>query len=243
MAEVAAGLYAVETVFEGAALGAFAVSRPTAPLHLGFRKLSLPVEIGDQLARSGHTFNIVKGKAYIIGGYSDSNLSSASLRLEKNQTPGDNAVLALTLPVASSTDGEGDVSPCDYEVISPTYKDAGRPLAPQSGTAQSEVITRSQCLLRRTGHSTVAVGDKLYIWGGNATSDVPAEDFANHFVVFDTLTSTYELLKVDISRCADGMPSPRTNHAACSSPHPIPNRPREGIRPHGEGTIFIHGGA
>ncbi len=115
MAEVVAGLYALETAVEGVALGAFAVSRPTAPLHLSFRKISLPAK-SHELARSRHTLNIVKGKAYVIGG----------------QSAGDNnAILALTLPVASSTDGEGDLTPRDYEVIRPRFRNADRPLAPQ----------------------------------------------------------------------------------------------------------------
>ena len=225
MAEVVAGLYALETAVEGAALGAFAVSRPTAPLHLSFRKISLPAK-SHELARSRHTLNIVKGKGYVIGGQSNGD---------------NNAILALTLPVASSTDGEGDLTPRDYEIIQPRFKDSDRPLAPQK---EAESGNDSHAIFDRVGHTTTAIGDKLYIWGGQTiTTDSTDENLFNNFVVFDPLTSTYDFLKVDATNCRDGLPSPRRNHAATSSPpqqsDPLPN----GSRLVGQGTIFIHGGA
>ena len=89
MAEVAAGLYAAETAVEGAVIGAIAVSKSTAPLHLTFRKITTPAE-KQRFGRSGHTLNVVKGRAYIIGG----DLNSSN-------------ILRLTLPAAVSTGGQG----------------------------------------------------------------------------------------------------------------------------------------
>nr|KAK5447346.1 hypothetical protein LTR18_002925 [Exophiala xenobiotica] len=227
MAEVAAALYAAETVVEGVAVGALAVSRATAPLHLNFRKITLPTR-EEGLARSGHTLNIVKGKAYIIGGCQD-----------------DSTVLALTLPVASSTDGEGDLTPRDFEDVQPEYRNDNRPLAPHDG---SEETSSSRFTFNRTGHTTTAIGDKLYIWGGKgSTSDQPPEDVpaqsSDHFVVFDVLTNTYSILTADTSKCREGLPPSRANHTATSTPHPQPGSLPDGPTIDAHGTIFIHGGS
>ncbi|KAK5259320.1 hypothetical protein LTR40_006202 [Exophiala xenobiotica] len=227
MAEVAAALYAAETVVEGVAVGALAVSRSTAPLHLNFRKITLPTR-EEGLARSGHTLNIVKGKAYIIGGRQD-----------------DSTVLALTLPVASSTDGEGDLTPRDFESVHPEYRNENRPLAPHDG---SEETSSSRFTFNRTGHTTTAIGDKLYVWGGKGTtSDQPPEDVpaqsSDHFVVFDVLTNTYSILTADTSKCREGLPPSRANHTATSTPHPQPGSLPDGPTIDAHGTIFIHGGS
>lgn len=232
MAEAVAGLYAVETLVEGAAVGAFAVSRPTAPLHLNFRRIPPPAKDG-ALARSGHTLNIVRAKAYIIGGEGQSSSNPED----------DNSILALSLPVASSSDSQEDLS-SDIEVIHPVFKNDNRPLAPQTDPATG---SRTSFTFNRAGHTTTAIGDKLYIWGGKGTTpdqtadDVPAQS-SDHFVVFDTLTNTYSILTADTSKCRNGLPPPRANHSATSSSHPQPGSLPDGPRIDAHGTIFIHGG-
>ena len=247
MAEAVAALYAVETALEGAALGAFAVSRSTAPLHLSFRKISSPAR-NHELARSGHTFNIVKGKGYIIGGQSDSHLTSGPSGLQDDPHRSKNAIMALALPVASSTDGEGNLTPRDYEIVEPQFKNAHRPLAQHPRPISADQTRSSASTFSRVGHTTTAVGDKLYIWGGKAEnasglkSEPSTTDLTDHFVVFDPLTSTYNILEVDTSKCRDGTPTPRTNHSSASSPHPQPNSLPDGPTTGGHGTIFFHGG-
>jgi hypothetical protein len=234
MAEVAAGLYAVETALEGAALGAFAVSRPTAPLHLSFRRISSPAE-GQKLARSGHTLNIVKGKAYLVGGQSDGEVISGS------SDSGEDRILTLTLPVASSTDGEGHLAPLDYEVLRPEFKSADRPLAPR-GQSEAEGNTLSQPY-DRVGHTTTTLNDRLYIWGGQSkSSNASGHDLADQFVVFDPLTNSYDVQEPDISRSPQGVPPPRLNHAATASPDSHPQVPVSHPTLGAHGTIFIHGG-
>ncbi|KAI1620000.1 hypothetical protein EDD37DRAFT_641619 [Exophiala viscosa] len=234
MAEAVAGLYAVETLVEGAAVGAFAVSRPTAPLHLSFRRIPPSAKDGG-LARSGHALNIVRGKAYVIGGQGQSSSSSSS--------EGDSSILAITLPVASSSDAQD--LPSDIEIIHPVFKNDNRPLAPNS---EPETGSRTSFTFNRTGHTTTAIGDKLYIWGGKGTTpdqtvdDVPPQS-SDHFVVFDTLTSAYSILPADTTKCRDGLPPPRTSHSATSTPHPQPGSLPDGPRIDAHGTIFIHGGS
>ncbi|KIW36789.1 uncharacterized protein PV06_10911 [Exophiala oligosperma] len=227
MAEVAAGLYAAETVVEGAAVGALAVSKSTSPLHLTFHKISSPSHKHD-IARSGHTLNIVKGKAYVIGGNEQAN-----------------TVVSLTLPVASSTDGEGDLAPQDLEGIQPEFKNDDRPLDPQ---VRVEETRRSSFHFNRIGHTTTAIDDKLYVWGGKGvTADQSAHDIhpqsSDQFLVFDTTTNTYSTLTADTSKCRDGLPSPRFNHTATSSLHPRPASLPDGPKVTAHGTIFIHGGS
>ncbi|KAJ9614154.1 hypothetical protein H2200_002290 [Cladophialophora chaetospira] len=226
MAEAVAAFYAVETVVEGAALGALAVSRSTAPLHLRFQRIASSAS-KRRLARSGHTLNIVKTKAYVIGGQSDPGVD-------------DSAVLALTLPVASSPDGEGNLKPVDFQAVQPPFKDNDRPLAPQTET------TSQGSTFNRTGHTTTAINDKLYIWGGqvvNSASEKTQEGtLDDHFIVFDTLTNTYTTLEADTSKCPDGIPPPRTMHTSTASPHPQPGSSPNGPTTDAQGTIFIHGG-
>ena len=247
MAEAVAALYAAETALEGVALGAFAVSRPTAPLHLSFRKVSSPVK-GHEQARSGHTLNIVKGKAYIVGGRVESRVTSSSPVLQEERSPDNNTILALTLPVASSTDGEGDLQPRDYEVITPQFKDTSRPLAQHTGVRSANEGRSRAFLFARIGHTTTTIGDKLYIWGGEGTrkfgctSNPPAKDLVDRFVVFDPMTKTCDLLNFDASKSHNGRPSPRINHAATASLLPQPDLLRDGSLAGGHGTIFIHGG-
>ncbi|KAL6248475.1 hypothetical protein RBB50_004730 [Rhinocladiella similis] len=227
MAEVAAGLYAAETVVEGAAVGALAVSKSTAPLHLTFHKISSPTEKHD-IARSGHTLNIVKGKAYVVGGNGETN-----------------AVVTLTLPVASSTDGEGDLAPQDLDIVHPEFKNDDRPLGPQ---VDVEGTRLSPFHFNRTGHTTTAIDDKLYIWGGKGiTADQSLLENqpqpSDLFVIFDTTTNTYSTVTADASKCRDGLPSPRFNHTATSSLHPQPASLPDGPKITAHGTVFIHGGS
>jgi len=223
MAEAVGALYAVETVAEGAAIGVLAVAQSTAPLHLSFRKIHSPTN-GHELARCGHTVNVVRGKAYIIGG-------------EQN-IGGVGTIVALTLPVASSTGGEGTLEPQDFQIVSPELKSSERPLAQQTSLG---VASSRGGDFNRIGHSSTAIDDKLFIVGGGSSSDGSAHSF-DKFVVFDTLTNTYNILEADVSSCVDGIPPPRISHSATSSPLPPAGSLADGPTVDAYGTIFIHGG-
>ncbi|KEF55986.1 uncharacterized protein A1O9_07566 [Exophiala aquamarina CBS 119918] len=223
MAEAVAALYAVETAVEGAAVGAVALAQSTAPLHLSFRKIQSPTQ-GRGLARSGHTVNVVRGKVYLIGG--------------DGQNGEDGTIATLTLPVASSTGGEGTLEPQDFQIVSPEFKSLERPLARQtlSGADGSRGGD-----FNRIGHSSTAIDDKLFVVGGGSSSGGSAHSL-DKFVVFDTLTSSYSILEADISSCVDGIPPPRTNHSATASPFPTPSSLPDGPTVDAHGTVFIHGG-
>ncbi|KAK5054681.1 hypothetical protein LTR84_001573 [Exophiala bonariae] len=225
MAEAVAAFYAVETVVEGAAVGAVAVARSTAPLHLSFRKIRSPAK-GRELARSGHTVNIVRGKAYVIGGVGDNGREAA--------------IAALTLPVASSTAGEGTLNPQDFQVVRPEYRVLDRPLA-EKPQPSDEQISQDE-IFCRVGHSSTAIDDKLFITGGESVATGGSTHSLEKFVVFDTLTNGYSVLEADISSCVDGIPPPRTNHSATVSPLPPANSLPGGPTLDAHGTIFIHGG-
>lgn len=230
MAETAAAFYAVETAVEGAAIGAIAVSRATAPLHLSFRKIRSPAN-GRELARSGHTVNIVRGKTYIIGGDGH------------NGADADETIAILTLPVASSTGGEGTLEPQDFQIVTPEFKALDRPLVQQTRAGGDDVSRRGE--FNRIGHSSTAIEDKLFITGGVSPPSVATDGSAyslDRFVVFDTLTNSYSFLEADRSSCVDGIPPPRTNHSATASPFPTPGSLPDGPTVDAHGTIFIHGG-
>lgn len=225
MAEAVAAFYAVETAVEGAAIGAVAVARSTAPLHLSFQKIPSPAK-GRELARSGHTVNIVRGKAYVIGG--------------AGSHGGEAAIAALTLPVASSTAGEGTLDPQDFQILSPEYRVLDRPLAEKAQSADEEASGWRD--FHRIGHSSTGIDDKLFITGGESVATSGSTHSLEKFFVFDTLTNSYNVLKADSSSCIDGIPPPRTNHSATASPFPPANSLPGGPTLNAHGTIFIHGG-
>lgn len=230
MAEAVAALYAVETVVEGAAVGAIAVARSTAPLHLSFRRIRSPAKGRGELARSGHTLNIVRAKAYIIGGVGHSD-------------GGEAAIAALTLPVASSTAGEGSLDPQDFQIVNPEYRLLDRPLAEKPQSDEEGAPSRGD--FDRVGHSSTAIDDKLFILGGDGSPSAPTRGSTfslDKFVVFDILTNSYSVLDADISSCVDGIPPPRTKHSATASPFPSANSLPDGPTLDAHGTIFIHGG-
>ena len=236
MAEAVAAFYAVETAVEGAALGAIAVARSTAPLHLSFRKIRSPAN-GRVLARSGHTVNIVRGKTYIGGIGGD------------GHNGGEETIAILTLPVASSTGGEGTLEPQDFQIVSPEFRAPDRPLASQCTAATAWWWGGDEGSRRggfnRIGHSSTAIEDKLFIAGGVSSPSVATGGSAHsldRFVVFDTLTNSYSFLEADISSCVDGIPPPRMNHSATASPFPPPDSLPDGPTVDAHGTIFIHGG-
>ena len=78
---LAAAASSIETAIQGAALGAYKIARSIVPLKIHFHKLPSP-----RIARSSHTLNVIKGKAYIFGGDLDDGNTA------------DNAVHAVTLP-------------------------------------------------------------------------------------------------------------------------------------------------
>ena len=219
---VVVAAYTAETVVEGAAIGAFAVSRPTVPLHIRFYRLSPPSKL---LARSSHTVNVVKGKAYIYGG----DVAGEAV---------DDAVHAVTLP------SDLALKDIDYQAI-PAVAASERPLAPYSDTPAvsdpaNTAVQKNAVPAPRAAHTSAAIDSTIYVLGGrpprsssSPSSTTPLDE--NGLVhAFDTVNNSWSTLRPHPTKCSSGMPCPRTHASGASTSHP------EQSGDHG--TIFLHGG-
>lgn len=216
MAEAATALYATETAVEGLAVGTYALSKSTAPLHVRFHKLPSP---SSELARSSHTLNVIKGKAYIYGG----DLASGST---------DPYVHVVTLP------SDVELGDLDYQRIEP--KVAERPLERYADAPADSVNHVPES---RAGHASAVVGSVVYVFGGRYPSETAAHPLREQGTVhaFDTLTGSWMTLRPHATRCADGVPKARIYASMASSEHPLPGMGEEASV--GQyGTLFLHGG-
>lgn len=244
MAEAVAGFYAVETVVEGAAAGALAVSGATVPLHARFQKIKSPSE---QLALSGSTATIVKNKVYLIGG----------LNSDDDDKHGKMGIHVLSFPPdfgASRLEGTEPID-VDYELQKPEYTSETRPL---ENVSDNLVLQNSlsrdgthRVSWSRVQHSTVAIDDKIYLLGGiyptnsgsrasNSNNVMPLDTI----IAYDTLKTGYTTLKADQSKCTEGIPESRYAASCTSSPYPPAASIAQGQGPSldSHGTIFLHGG-
>ena len=225
MAEVAAALYALETAAEGAALGAIAVGKATVPLHVRFRKIKSP---SPSLARSNHSLNVIKNKAYIFGG-----------DLEDGKS--DSAVQCLTLPTDLSFK-ELDI---DYQVI-PSEAAPTRPLASYSDDDKpTQTADGNEVPSPRATHASAAVGNNIYIFGGRSPSpSTSILDEAGTIHAFSTLTKKWTTLHPHPTLCSQGLPPPRVHGVLTSSPHPTNSKfiSTSTDTEHNTGTLFLHSG-
>lgn len=63
-----AAAYTAETAIEGVVASGLAIARSTVPLQARSYRVPSP---SPSLKRSSHTLNVIKGKAYILGGDGD----------------------------------------------------------------------------------------------------------------------------------------------------------------------------
>jgi hypothetical protein len=223
MAEAAGALYAAETAVEGLAVSAYALSKSTAPLHVRFEKLPDPSP-NSELARSSHSLNVVKGKAYIYGGDLGSGTS-------------DPYVHVVTLP------SDVKLGNVDYQRIEPRvgeralegYSDVDS----EAGKMSEET---NQIPESRAGHASAVVGDVIYVFGGRYPSETAAHPLRENGVVhaFDTTTGSWETLKPHKTKCAGRVPKARIHASMSSSKHPLPGTGEASTRAHG--TLLLHGG-
>jgi hypothetical protein len=220
MAEVRAALYAAETSVEGQAVGAYAVSKATAPLHVRFQKLNSPSQ---ELARSSHTLNIVKGKAYIFGG----DLASGS---------SDPYMHVITLPADVS------LRDVDYNRIEPKTAE-NRPLEKYADQPDPNADRTNHIPDSRAGHASAVVGEVIYMFGGRYPSESSAHPLREQGMVhaFDTLSGTWSTIHPHPTKCSGGVPKARIYASMASTEHPLPDTAEEAsVREHG--TLFLHGG-
>ena len=217
MAEVGAALYAAETAIEGLAVGAYAVSKATAPLKVRFHKLKSP---SPALTRSSHTLNVVKGKAYIYGG---------------DGTP-DSNMHVITLPADVELGG------VDYKCIEAKAAET-RPLERYADRPGAVEEDKNLVPESRAGHAAAVTGEVVYGFGGRQAGDMTAPPIDEKGVVhaFDTLESTWRTLRPHPTKCSSGVPCARTYASMASSEHPLPGTAEQAsVRDHG--TLFLHGG-
>lgn len=239
MAEVVAGLYAVETVVEGAAVGALAVSGSTVPLHAYYQKIKSP---SASLAISGSTSCTIKNKIYLVGGDSPAGQGEYGLQ-----------VLSLPPDFGSSRTDAGQPVDVDYELQKPKLELERRPL--QAETEQLERTTsKEQSHLSswsRIKHASTSIEDKIYVLGGfsngsplSRPSNTGNINPLDMIVVYDSLRSNYTILSADPAKCTEGVPESRYSPSCTSSPYPPPMSVADGQGPSLDihGTIFLHGG-
>ena len=239
MAEVVAGLYAVETVVEGAAMGALAVSGSTVPLHAYYQKIKSP---SSRLAISSSTSCIIKNKIYLVGGDSPASQGEHGLQ-----------VLSLPPNFGSSRTDAGQPVDVDYELQKPKLELERRPL--QAETEHLERTTsKEQSHLSswsRIKHASTSIEDKIYVLGGFSDGS-PSSRSSNSdninpldtILVYDSLRSNYTILSADPAKCTEGIPEPRYSLSCTGSPYPPPMSVADGQGPSLDihGTIFLHGG-
>ncbi|KAJ9653820.1 hypothetical protein H2198_007048 [Neophaeococcomyces mojaviensis] len=241
MAEAIGAFYAVETVVEGVAAGAWAVSGATVPLHAKFQRIKSPSQ---NLNVKGSTASIIKNKVYILGG-------------EADQGHADHGVHVLSFPPdfgASRTDGS-PLSNLDYQLEKPEYVSGNRPLEKYNDHLEKSTSVEKHrshySSWSRTKHALATINDQIYVLGGmdqvtltsrqaNTESIIPLDTV----LVYDTLRSSCTLVPADPQKCTEGMPEPRYAASCTSSPYPLPAATVEvqGPSTDAHGTIFLHGG-
>ncbi len=258
---LAVAAYTAETAVEGAAAGAFAIARPTAPLKARFHRLPSP---SPALKRSSHTLNVVKGRAYIFGG--DGDVVGGG---------GGAAMHVVTLPTdINLTDIDYQTIPAVAKPPKSVFNEEGK-FENKSASDSSENVPAP-----RAGHCAAAIGERIYVLAGSSptgTSDptappnAPLEEDGKVYV-FDTIGKTWEVLNPNKEGCLDGVPLPRNYASSSSTIHPVPIRSEGGdgkgkdeLMTHeaklrlvssrqgedftatdeqleGSGTVFLHGG-
>jgi hypothetical protein len=227
MAEAAAAFYTVETVAEGAAVGAVAIAKSTVPVVVRFHKIKSP---SDALSLSSHSLNYYRGRCYIFGG-------------DCSKKPASNDMHIVTLP------NDVDSGDIDYRFITAVPAPA-RPLEPYSRDPDAKGPTsaaKSVVPMARAAHSSAVIGSNIFIFGGRASKQ-PGEDLQTSLIdesgvihAYSAIDNKWTTLIPNMSLCTSGVPQPRTYASIASSTHPSPQSNPE-TTTEAYGTLFLHGG-
>jgi hypothetical protein len=226
MAEAAAAAYTVETVAEGAAIGAVAVAKSTVPVVIRFHKIKSP---SPDLAVTEHSLNYYKGRAYVFGGDREDGSSS-------------NAMQVITLPANL------DAIDVDYQAIE-AHIASQRPLASYSDRSEEagEKEMDSQIPQARSAHASAAVDGTIFVFGGRKPRQASSsgkmnlldEDGTVH--AFSAIDNRWTTLRPRHALCTSGVPQPRVNASMTSSTHPKALGDVDSLG-NSHGTLFLHGG-
>lgn len=231
MAEAVAAFYAVESVVEGVAVGALAVSGSTVPLKATFRRVRYPQ------ATRGTTTVVLKNRIYLID-------------QQRRQDGISHPLLhVLSLPSdygASRTRGNEPIE-VDYQTVELQRADSARPLSPSVATTQDATSASGRedvsSIPSGEDRNAVVIDDRLYVLGGQTTPTTPVP--LDTLLSIDTLRGSFDLLHANHSKCTEGIPPPRTNTSCVSSSLPpavASVAVGEGPTLDLHGTIFLHGG-
>jgi Kelch motif/Galactose oxidase, central domain len=215
----AAAAYTAETAIEGVVAGALAIAQSTVPLKVRFHRLNSP---SPALKRFSHTLNVIKGRAYILGGDGD---------VVGGQ--GDDAMHVLTLP--SDLDLRDST---DYQKIPAVGKSSKSifnqkaKVEKKSSEAAESVEINENVPGPRAGHSACVIGDRIYVIGGSRPTGAsdPTVPFTSpleeegRVYVFDTIGKTWEVIRPNEEACANDVPPPRNCASSSSTTHPLPIR-------------------
>lgn len=233
MAEAVAAFYAVESVVEGVAVGALAVSGSTVPLRATFRRVRCP----EAAQPRGTTAFVLRNKIYLVDQRQGQDTINRPLL----------HVLSLPSDYGVSRTQANEPVVVDYQKLEPARVESDRPLSTSVTDTQrtSSVSGRgdSADVLSEVDHNTVAVNDRLYVLGGQTKSGTPVP--LDTLLCVDTLRGSFDLVHANPSKCTEGVPSPRTNASSASSPLPpavTSIAAGDGPTIDSHGTIFLHGG-
>lgn len=234
----AAAAYGAEKVAEGGIAVAHLLSKPTLPLRARFYKLPSV----STLARTGHSLNVIRGKAYIYGG---------------DRTDGHEdqvgQVFIVTLPSSL------ELGNIDYQSVAPinlSQSEHHASVASPTSKATGPPASRST-------HTTTSIGTDIYIFGGRPASSPDSAPLSESGSVhcFSTSTLKWTTLTPNTIKYSSGTPLPRTHACMTSSLHPLPSAAGEdqtlspitssdttpsvddpSLTGGGGGTLFLHGG-
>lgn len=202
-----------------------------------------------RLPRSSHSLSIIAGSAYLFGGEvrhgqpQDNDMHI--VRLPYSNAPADyyrvkakagiqeqSAMTYSPAPASETQDEEKDKGLDDVTLASPTIEEetptiSSRAKGKQRAVDESPSLGPVPCV--RVGHTTAAIGSRIFLFGGRSGPEPQPLEEAGRVWVFDIRSSTWSYL--DPAPAVKGgaiipHPSPRSDHCATAT-----DRPRDFAKP------------
>ena len=220
---VAAALYGLETVAEGAVALAHGLTLSTAPLKAAFKPIKAP-----SIPRSSHTLSVVKNRAYIFGG-----------EISPRQ-PVDNAMHIVTLPSTELTEA-------DYqEIPAKSSSSDGEVPAARVGHTASVIGGEIYVFGGRGGSSMSALEENGRVWVFSTTtktwSHLDPEPSAPHPEARSYHASASTAHPLPPPSHSSSTPAPDADLAYPEDPSTEPPLNAEPPPPYTYGTLIIHAG-
>ncbi|KAL8832844.1 MAG: hypothetical protein Q9191_000028 [Dirinaria sp. TL-2023a] len=190
----------VSTTVETGAVAAYGLAQKTQPLDGTFNSISSPAF----LPRSHHTLTVVEGKGYIWGGYNAvGTMAGADMHIVQ---------MPSKLNGKGKGKGEGEA---EYKVVPALAQEFSR----QQGEGNVDVKDGGATPCPRADHTAVAIGERIYVFGGTDENMQVIEEQGRVWV-FDTMTLHWSFL--DSQGSPQSYPCARLQHGSASTEHPLP---------------------